>query len=121
MMEAECASEMLVYFSETTQRNIPEGYHLHTCRRENVKSNLYSFVYHSLVTNTQKCQFAVAFATAIKRRFLSSTNAVCNNMFLIRFCTQLSGFIAGGSQLYGSRESMIKLVSLEVRKKRNRS
>jgi hypothetical protein len=29
MMEAVCSSESLMYFKETTQRYIPEGYHRH--------------------------------------------------------------------------------------------
>jgi hypothetical protein len=37
MVEALNTSETSVNFYETTQCNIPEGYHLHTRRRENLK------------------------------------------------------------------------------------
>jgi hypothetical protein len=40
MMEAVITSETSVNFYETTRRNIPEDSHLHTRRRENLKSNL---------------------------------------------------------------------------------
>jgi hypothetical protein len=40
MMEAVHISETLVYFNEITRRSIPEGEHLHTRRRENLKSHL---------------------------------------------------------------------------------
>jgi hypothetical protein len=39
MMEAVHTSETSVYFNETTRRYIPEGFRLHTRRRENLKSN----------------------------------------------------------------------------------
>jgi hypothetical protein len=39
MMEAVRNSEMSVYFNSTTQRCIPESCHLHTRRRENLKSH----------------------------------------------------------------------------------
>jgi hypothetical protein len=32
-------SETSVYFNDTTQRYIPEGYYLHTRRRESLKSH----------------------------------------------------------------------------------
>jgi hypothetical protein len=35
-------SETLVNFYQTTRRNNPEGSHLHTCRRENLKSHKFS-------------------------------------------------------------------------------
>jgi hypothetical protein len=38
MIEAARTSETLVYFNKTTRRCIPEGSHLHTCLRENMKS-----------------------------------------------------------------------------------
>jgi hypothetical protein len=38
MMEAVITSEMLVFF-EPTWRYIPEGYNLHTCFHENLKSH----------------------------------------------------------------------------------
>jgi hypothetical protein len=38
MMEAVRASETLFYLNETTQSYIPEGCHIHTRRRENLKS-----------------------------------------------------------------------------------
>jgi hypothetical protein len=38
MMEAVRMSETSMYLKETTRRHIPEGYHLHTRRRENLKS-----------------------------------------------------------------------------------
>jgi hypothetical protein len=40
MMEAVRTSETSVYSSETTLRYIPAGYHLHTRRRENLKSHI---------------------------------------------------------------------------------
>jgi hypothetical protein len=40
MMEAVRTSETPVYFKETTRRCISEGCHLHTSRRENLKSYL---------------------------------------------------------------------------------
>jgi hypothetical protein len=38
MMEAASTSEASVNYYQTTQRNIPEDSHLHTRRRENLKS-----------------------------------------------------------------------------------
>jgi hypothetical protein len=38
MMEAANTSETLLNFYQTTRRNIPEDSHLHTRRRENLKS-----------------------------------------------------------------------------------
>jgi hypothetical protein len=38
MMEAARTSETLVNFYQTTRRYNPEDSHLHTCRRENLKS-----------------------------------------------------------------------------------
>jgi hypothetical protein len=40
MMEAVNTSETSVNFYQTTQHNIPEDSHLHTCRRDNPKSHL---------------------------------------------------------------------------------
>jgi hypothetical protein len=40
MMEAVSTSETLVSVYQTTRRNIPEDSHLHTRRRENLKSHL---------------------------------------------------------------------------------
>jgi hypothetical protein len=39
MMEAVRTSKTLVYLDETTRRYISEGCHLHTRRRENLKSH----------------------------------------------------------------------------------
>jgi hypothetical protein len=39
MMEAASTSEMLANVYQTTQRNNPEDSHLHTRRRENLKSH----------------------------------------------------------------------------------
>jgi hypothetical protein len=41
-MDAAWSSETPVYFYETTQRNILEGRHLHTRRRDNMKTRLKS-------------------------------------------------------------------------------
>jgi hypothetical protein len=38
MMEAASTFETLINFYQTTRRYNPEDSHLHTCRRENVKS-----------------------------------------------------------------------------------
>jgi hypothetical protein len=43
MMEAECISETSIYFNETTRRYVPEGYILHTRRRENLKFRYFCF------------------------------------------------------------------------------
>jgi hypothetical protein len=40
MMEAASTFEMSVNFYQTTRRNIPDDSHLHTRRRENLKSHL---------------------------------------------------------------------------------
>jgi hypothetical protein len=40
IMVAVRTSETSVYFYKTTRRNIPEGFHRHTRRRENLKSDL---------------------------------------------------------------------------------
>jgi hypothetical protein len=40
MMEAENSSETSVNFYQTTRRNNPEDSHLHTRRRENLKSHI---------------------------------------------------------------------------------
>jgi hypothetical protein len=39
MMEAVRTSETSVNFYETTRRNIQEGFHLHTRRRQKIKSH----------------------------------------------------------------------------------
>jgi hypothetical protein len=39
MMEAESSSETSVYYNETARRYIREGCHIHTLRRENLKSH----------------------------------------------------------------------------------
>jgi hypothetical protein len=43
-MEAVSTSETSVNFNEITRRNIPEDRHLHTNRRENLKSHIGYFV-----------------------------------------------------------------------------
>jgi hypothetical protein len=45
MMEAVHTSETSAYFSEATRRYIPEDYHLHVRRRENLKSHSHKFNY----------------------------------------------------------------------------
>jgi hypothetical protein len=40
MMEVVRTSETSVYFNETAWCNIPEGHHLHTRCRENLKSHM---------------------------------------------------------------------------------
>jgi hypothetical protein len=44
MIVAVRASETSVYFNETTRRYIPEGCHLHTSRRENLKMTYVGYV-----------------------------------------------------------------------------
>jgi hypothetical protein len=44
MMEAASTSETSVNFCQTTRRNNPEVSHLHTRRRENLKSHTFRFV-----------------------------------------------------------------------------
>jgi hypothetical protein len=48
VMEAVRTSEAPIYFNETTWRYIPEGCHLHTRRRENLKSH-YQYINFILV------------------------------------------------------------------------
>jgi hypothetical protein len=48
MMEAARTSETLVNFYQTTRRYNPEDSHLHTHRRENLKSYLKKSVYSAL-------------------------------------------------------------------------
>jgi hypothetical protein len=43
-MEAASTSETSISFYQTTRRNIPEDSHLHTCRRENLKSHGYELL-----------------------------------------------------------------------------
>jgi hypothetical protein len=51
MMEAASTSETTVNFYQTTRRNNPEDSHLHTHRRENVKSHLETlYVYRHFMT-----------------------------------------------------------------------
>jgi hypothetical protein len=45
MMEAARTSETPVSFYQTTRRNSPKGSHLHTRRRENLKSHI---IFHTL-------------------------------------------------------------------------
>jgi hypothetical protein len=52
MMEAACASETSVYFSETTRRYIPEVYQLLTRRRENLNSHFVIFTVFILFKKT---------------------------------------------------------------------
>jgi hypothetical protein len=40
MMGAANTSETSINFYQTTRRNIPEDSHLHTCRREDLKSHM---------------------------------------------------------------------------------
>jgi hypothetical protein len=47
MMKAVHTSETSVYFNETTLRCVPEGYHLHTCRLENMKSHVENAVFRN--------------------------------------------------------------------------
>jgi hypothetical protein len=47
-MEAVRTSETSVYYKETTRRNIPESYHLHTHRRENLQSRTVTVLSHTL-------------------------------------------------------------------------
>jgi hypothetical protein len=49
MMEAVRTSETLVYFNETTRRYTPEGYHLDTRRRENLKPHEGTFLVTQLL------------------------------------------------------------------------
>jgi hypothetical protein len=44
MMEAVCTSKISVYLNDTTRHYIPEGYHLHSRCRENLKSDLSTVV-----------------------------------------------------------------------------
>jgi hypothetical protein len=52
MMEAVGTSETSVNLYETTWRNIPEGYHLHTVCRETMKSHVVIQIdaYHECIT-----------------------------------------------------------------------
>jgi hypothetical protein len=45
VMEAIRTSETSVYFNETTRRYIPEGCHLHTRRRKNLKFHKRDYVF----------------------------------------------------------------------------
>jgi hypothetical protein len=45
MMEAVLTSETSVFFNEITRRYIPESYHLHTRRRENIKSHIFCLLH----------------------------------------------------------------------------
>jgi hypothetical protein len=81
MMEAVCTSETSVYFSETTWRHIPKDSHLHTRRRESVKSQKVrvcsdlwvtqtklAFQVDSLETNTQ-----IQYDTGVGKRYTTYT------------------------------------------------
>jgi hypothetical protein len=46
-------SETSVYFHETARHYIPEGCHLHTRRRDNLKSHLFSFIHFCVELNRQ--------------------------------------------------------------------
>jgi hypothetical protein len=52
MVEAASTSETSVNFYQTTRRTTPEGSHLHTHRRENLKSHLGNEVHPYVVTAT---------------------------------------------------------------------
>jgi hypothetical protein len=45
MMEIVLTSETSLYYNDTTRRNISEGFHLHTRRRENLKSHKGRFAF----------------------------------------------------------------------------
>jgi hypothetical protein len=47
LVQAPSTSETSVNFYQTTRRNNPEDSHLHTCRRENLKSHCLS-TFHSI-------------------------------------------------------------------------
>jgi hypothetical protein len=51
MMEAASTSETSVNFYQTTRRNNPEDSHLHTRRRENIKSHLTTWLYRGIGYN----------------------------------------------------------------------
>jgi hypothetical protein len=58
MMEAVRTSATPVFFNETTQRCIPEGYHnLYTRRRVNPKSHVYIICLRSLYQKCPEAQF----------------------------------------------------------------
>jgi hypothetical protein len=42
MIEAASTSEMLLNLYQTTRRNVPQDDHLHTRRRENLNSHIYT-------------------------------------------------------------------------------
>jgi hypothetical protein len=50
MMEEESTSETSVNFYQTTWRYDPEDSHLHTRRRENLKSYLWQFTYMNAIS-----------------------------------------------------------------------
>jgi hypothetical protein len=55
MMQGVSTSEMSVSFYQTTRRNIPEGCHLHTRRRENLNS-------HTVFSASAKLKLVMQFA-----------------------------------------------------------
>jgi hypothetical protein len=66
MMKAVSTSEMSVHIYQTTRRNVLEDSHLHTCRRENLKSyiviNIYTFFdfpvpyFYLYLVNLSRCK-----------------------------------------------------------------
>jgi hypothetical protein len=69
-MEAARTSERLVKIYQTTRRNNPEDSHLHTRRRENLKSNLTNrFVTTILGTYMQTLKVAVRWLSILLRIF----------------------------------------------------
>jgi hypothetical protein len=78
MMEAASTSETSVNLYRTTQRNNPEDSHLHTCRRENMKSHLFLLLPTWLYTRLTVCGAIVLFHfVPSERRSIS---------FSLRFC-----------------------------------
>jgi hypothetical protein len=69
MMEAVCTSEASVNFYETTQHNIPEGSHLRTRRRENLKNSQELFALKP--NSTAVSCFSVCDISSKKKDFLS--------------------------------------------------
>jgi hypothetical protein len=108
MIEAVSTSETSVNFYQTTRRNIPENSHLHTRRRENLKSQLQS-VYLKERERETKYQVGFEVLTAVSMKtvnFYQTTrcyNPEDSNLHQVSHPYKTAGKITGFvSELLGS-------------------
>jgi hypothetical protein len=81
MMEAASSSETSAHFYQTRRRNNPEDSHLHTRRRENLKSHLMTvqFAFHAKKELTKRAKIKFVRVLLMK----TSNTKFCRNPFVL--------------------------------------